>query len=314
MKILFISREKAAAGISPIVANQGASIARLGHDVDYFAVTGRGIGGYRESGRRLRAAASGASADVYHAHYALSGFVAALAGCRPLVVSLMGSEVNENAALRTVIRFFNRFGWDRCIVKSRGMAELLSPARVEVVPNGVDCRRFRPLNREDCLRRVRFRPDRRNVLFLADPRRPEKNFALAEAAVALLADEGVVLHAVSGAPSGDVVRYLNAADCLLLTSTLEGSPNAVKEAMACGRPVVSTDVGDVRWILGGVEGCHLAAPAADDVARKLRLALDFGRNRGRTRGRGRILELGLDSASIARRIDGIYAGLAGGSR
>jgi len=52
--------------------------------------------------------------------------------------------------------------------------------------------------------------------------------------------------------------WLNASNVLLLTSLHEGSPTVVKEALACGLPVVSVDVGDVAERIEGIEGCHLA--------------------------------------------------------
>jgi len=63
--------------------------------------------------------------------------------------------------------------------------------------------------------------------------------------------------------------WLNASDALLLTSMHEGSPTVVKEALACGLPVVSVDVGDVAERIEGIEGCHLASPEPAELAGKL---------------------------------------------
>ena len=46
-----------------------------------------------------------------------------------------------------------------------------------------------------------------------------------------------------------LVKYYNSVDCLILTSFHEGSPNVIKEAMACNLPIVSTKVGDVEEII-----------------------------------------------------------------
>ena len=97
--------------------------------------------------------------------------------------------------------------------------------------------------------------------------------------------------------------YLNAADVLLLTSKWEGSPNILKEAMACNCPIVSTDVGDVKWLLGDLEGHYLSSFDAVDFSKKIKQAFIFGK---RTCGRKRIYELGLDSENIADRIITIY--------
>lgn len=95
----------------------------------------------------------------------------------------------------------------------------------------------------------------------------------------------------------------NAADVVLLTSLWEGSPNAIKEAMACNCPVVSTDVGDVREVIGNTEGCYISSFEPRDVAKKIQMALDFSK---RTNGKQSIIELGLDSKTVANKIINIY--------
>ena len=57
----------------------------------------------------------------------------------------------------------------------------------------------------------------------------------------------------------------------------EGSPTIVKEALACGLPVVSVDVGDVAERIAGIEGCYLAAPEPAELAATLCLVRQRGR-------------------------------------
>jgi glycosyltransferase involved in cell wall biosynthesis len=99
---------------------------------------------------------------------------------------------------------------------------------------------------------------------------------------------------------------LNAADILLLTSFSEGSPQIVKEAMSCNCPIVSTYVGDVRWVIGDTKGCYITTFDPADVVEKIKLALKFSEKIGRTKGRERIIELGLDSDTIAKKIIDVY--------
>jgi glycosyltransferase involved in cell wall biosynthesis len=114
------------------------------------------------------------------------------------------------------------------------------------------------------------------VLFPANPTRPEKRFGLAEACVARLNQNSsdVHLHVLKDVPHEDVPTWLNAAEAILVTSTHEGSPNAVKEALACNVPVVSVDVGDVRARIGGIDGCFIADPTPEDLAGKLGLVFE----------------------------------------
>ena len=107
--------------------------------------------------------------------------------------------------------------------------------------------------------------------------RPEKRFVLAETAVELLNEGGrdVELHALAGVPHEEVPPWLNAANVVVLTSRDEGSPNAVKEALACDVAVVSVDVGDVRERIESIDGCYIAEePSPQGVAGALGRALE----------------------------------------
>jgi len=104
-------------------------------------------------------------------------------------------------------------------------------------------------------------------------------------------------------PHNSIVYYLNAADVLLMTLKYEGSPNIIKEAMACNCPIVSTDVGDVNWVMGETESCFITSFDPNDIVDKMKTALKFG---NRTKGRDRLIDLGLDSDTIAKKIVTLY--------
>jgi glycosyltransferase involved in cell wall biosynthesis len=145
------------------------------------------------------------------------------------------------------------------------------------------------------------------VLFPAPPGRPEKRFALARASVEMLSKKGehVDLHTLENVPHEKVPVWLNAASAVLLTSSHEGSPTAVKEALACNVPVVSVDVGDVRERITGIEGCFITDAVAGDIAAKLDRAL--GR-RERIEARGRVEEFSLEQ--VAAKLLEIYGVVA----
>jgi glycosyltransferase involved in cell wall biosynthesis len=93
-------------------------------------------------------------------------------------------------------------------------------------------------------------------------------------------------------------------DALLLTSKTEGSPQVIKEAMACGCPIVSVDVGDVAERVSGVEGCYIVRTREPkDIAVALQKALAY---EGKTNGRERIIEMGLSNEQVAKQLLRIY--------
>jgi len=108
---------------------------------------------------------------------------------------------------------------------------------------------------------------------------------------------------LKGYNRNQVSLLMNACDVILITSFSEGSPQVIKEAMACNLPIVSTDVGDVKEVIGNTEGCYITSFDPKDVAEKIKMALDFDK---RTNGRERIKKLGLDSESIAMEIIKLY--------
>jgi glycosyltransferase involved in cell wall biosynthesis len=103
-----------------------------------------------------------------------------------------------------------------------------------------------------------------------------------------------------------VVKYLNSVDVFTLCSFGEGSPNVVKEAMSCNCPMVVTPAGDAAWVVGNTEGCFVGGYEPADFVIKLEQALAFAASTGRTPGRQRILELGLNAEAVAGKLLAIY--------
>ena len=73
--------------------------------------------------------------------------------------------------------------------------------------------------------------------------------------------------------------------------------------MACNCPIVSTDVGDVKFVTSGINGCYLAGNDVLDFRDMILLALKFGK---RTEGRNRIISLQLDSDSVTIKLKENY--------
>ena len=160
-----------------------------------------------------------------------------------VVVSILGSFPKKNLKLR-IVRFFIKHIWDRTLVKSQRTADQLG-LDLPVIPNGVNLDQFHLMDHMEAREACQFTIDKKYIIWCSHPSRSEKRYSLAQDAVALLHDDDVILYPVFDHIHDDVVRYMCAADALLLTSVSEGSPNVIKEAMACNCPIVSTDVGDV---------------------------------------------------------------------
>jgi glycosyltransferase involved in cell wall biosynthesis len=188
------------------------------------------------------------------------------------------------------------------------MAELLSGvAHVHVLSHEVDFDRFRVVAPAEARSSLGLDPSRKYVLFAASPDIAVKNFPLARDAVAAaqVADPSIELLVVDRAPQEQLALYFNAVDALVFTSFQEGSPNVIKQAMACGLPIVSTDVGDVTEVIGDTNGCEIVSRDVAAVAGALRRVLAWG---GRTDGRSRVEHLRGDR--VATRLASIYEDVA----
>jgi glycosyltransferase involved in cell wall biosynthesis len=243
--------------------------------------------------------ASAGSFDLLHANYGLTG-PAALAQTRlPVVLSLWGSDLFSQFA--PLSRLCARLS-DAVIVMSEGMADALGED-CHVIPHGVDLELFRPMDRARARESVGWPAEGRDVLFPYPPTRTVKDYPRAERIadrVNRRVDDEVTLRTLYGVPHEEMPTYVNAADALLLTSRHEGSPNSVKEAMACNVPVVSTDVGDVRERLDGVAPSTVGRTDTELVEG----LADVLRQGGRSNGREHVREVSLDR--MGERIREVY--------
>jgi teichuronic acid biosynthesis glycosyltransferase TuaC len=318
MKVLFVSSGNANKGISPIVERQGASLINEGIDLDFFTIKGKGVKSYLENIIILKKLIKSTNYQIIHAHYGLSALVAKLAKKKEkLIVSFMGDDligsrnsigkISAQSKLFVKINaFFSFIFYDYSIVKSFEMKKKLRSKNVSVIPNGVNFDTFFPKDKSEALKEVLFSPVKINVIFVSDPTRSEKNFLLAKQAIELLKDDKIELHSIYGISSFKLANYYNAADLLLMTSFHEGSPNVIKEAMACGCPVVCTNVGDVEWLFEDTKGNFLTNYDPIQVANHVKDAITYRVENHFTNGRQRLIDLGLDSKSVANNIINIY--------
>lgn len=321
MKVLFVvSGNNAYYDVAPFIRSQGDSLAQEGAEVTYFPILGKGLFNYVKNILPLRKHLKQHPVDVIHAHYSLCGWVAVWAslGRIPVVLSYMGddlfgshTDLHKRSFVSWVLVLLGKTVQpflQAIICKSPQMVEAVSRKNIcHLVPNGVRLEQFK-LYDKGLRKELGLEKDKKYVLFLGDPSDSNKNVALVEAALDILSRPDVELLIRYKVSHDMVVKYLNAADVFALCSFSEGSPNVVKEAMACNCPVVVTKAGDAAWVVGDTPGCY-ASPTweSEDFAKKLRLALQYAEKHGRTKGRERLLALGLDAKSIAGKVIAIYS-------
>jgi len=281
------------------VKSQIESLVEAGVDCDVLVLRGFGLWKYLTGWWQVRAHLRGRRYDLLHAHYAYSG-VTVVNQHVPAIISLMGSDLygktRSDGSHSPLGRFFH--GWlsryvaRRCtatIVKSLRMRSDLGLA-AHVLPNGVDLERFRPVQSVERLAL----------------RRQLGRYWLAERAVVhcrKLTAAPVELLAVHGRPQEVVQDHMRVCDVLLLTSSHEGSPNVIKEAMASNMRIVSVDVGDVRERIAGVAGCRVVdQDSPEQLGQALATVLDAPESPG-SRVAVRSLSLEAVAGSLRRIYD-----------
>ena len=184
--------------------------------------------------------------------------------------------------------------------------------RSTLIPCGINLTDDQLLSRSEARKILGLHEDEIIILFAGAFDNAVKDAPLARQTVELASSlsplaSRLVLQELRGFSRAEVNCWMCAANALLMTSKTEGSPQVIKEAMACGCPIVSVDVGDVAERTSGVEGCYVVPsrePAA--IAEALQQAIAF---EGRTNGREKIIEMGLSNEQVAKRLIAIYKSL-----
>ena len=283
------------------VRDEVEALRRLGLSIDVLFVNGkRSRWRYLWAPARLWGRLARRRYDVLHAHYGLTGLIARLQWCVPVVVTFHGDEVALGWPAHVSRWLRDRV--DAVIVTSRRVRDDLGAPQACVIPPGVDFELFQPADRTAARVKLGLPLDQELVLFVGRATW-EKRLEAIEAAVRLLAAErpNARLLLVSGQPHDQIPLYMNAGDVLLLLSGYEGSPMVVKEALACNLPVVASDVGDVAELISSVEGCALCDGTPEDAARKLADVLERGQC---VAGREAVAHLSLENE--ARKVAAVY--------
>jgi glycosyltransferase involved in cell wall biosynthesis len=299
------------------IKRQAEFVARSGVNLEVFPFHGeKNPYNYVKAWARLRRRLRTERYDLIHAQFGQSGLLA-LPKRVPLVVTFRGSDLlgivgdgdgaytRVGRLLQKASRFVAQHADAVILVSSHLADHVETSAPVHVIPSGIDFTLFRPIPQGEARQQLGLDvpPGERLVLFVGRPNQARKRYPLAQQSVSLLnARMPARLVVAWEVRHEQVPLYMNACDALIFTSMQEGSPNVVKEALACDLPVVSVVVGDVGERLKGVEGCELCE---DDQPATIAAALERALARGgRVDGRSAVRHL--DEKLLTEQVLDVY--------
>ena len=329
MKVLIVSRYKTnfADHQLPFVTEQGESLRAQGCEVAYFLVRGnylRAVGALKEKIRAWKP-------DVVHAHFGLSAITAELQSLVPVVTTFHNGEtLNRHVNLITSLFSLRA---KHVVYVAQHIRDLVyfKANKYSILPCGVNMDDCVVMNQQKARQQLGFEEGVKYILFGGAFDNLRKNYALLRQAVEQIEHttwtkvEGgercgnIVCLEMKGLSRAECVLRMNACDLFALPSHSEGSPQALKEAMACNCPIVATDMADVRTLLGDMLGHYILRNPRKtkerwdgnehsliEMVELLKEALQFNQ---RTHGRERIIELGYTNEQVAERLMAIYKSL-----
>ena len=338
MKILIVASDKGGKFV-PFIEEQIVALQQAGVEIIRYSVTGKGITGYLRELPALRRFIRAERPDLIHAHYGLCGLLANLQRSVPVVTTYHGSDINKPSTLRFSKIAICLSAWN-IFVSKRNISIALSShsliasrlkKRCALLPCGVNIpqpwtelqnKLVGQLTLNQWVQRV-LSKDAKNILFAGAFDNKVKDPELAKEAIALynsaigngqwvmginsqspIANRPINLIELKGYNRDQVNALMYNCDAFLMTSKTEGSPQVLKEALACGCPIVSVDVGDVAERTSGVDGCYIVhTREPKDIAQAILQTIAY---EGKTNGRDKIIEMGLSNELVAKQLVEIY--------
>ena len=326
MKILIIGRYKKQfpQNLLPFVLEQGESLRQLGMTIDYMAVRGNYILAVRELKRKIQAF----KPDIIHAHFGLSALTAELQSLVPVVTTFHNGET-LNWHVNFLTSLFSRRA-KHVVYVAQHIHDLVyfKAKKYSIIPCGVNMDDCHIIDQAIARQQLGFEDGVKYILFGGGFDNLRKNYAILREAVERIEQApwvpvqggercgNIVCLEMKGLSRADCVLRMNACDLFALPSHSEGSPQALKEAMACNCPIVATDMADVRHLLGDMPGHYILRnprstkerwdadeKSVDELVALVQEALQFN---ARTNGRDRITELRLSNEQVAEQLIEIY--------
>jgi glycosyltransferase involved in cell wall biosynthesis len=286
--------------------------------------------------------------DILHAHYVSNyGMYAALTGFKPLVLTAWGSDVliepQESMIKKHIVTYALRKSdlvtCDAEHVKAALRTLGAAPEKIQLINFGVDTQKFSPTKKSQRILAKLGINDSPSVISLRnlDPlydvetlirsipfvrkEIPESKFLIAgkgseemrlkDLAVSLGVSKST--RFLGFVPNDELPEYLNSVDVYVSTSPSDAGLSAsTAEAMACGIPVIVTDVADNRkWVEDGINGFVVPTTDPKSLAEKIIYLLNSQDVRKRLGKIGRkIIQERNDYYQVMKKMEGIYEELA----
>ena len=326
MKILDVSRYKSNFEDHqlPFVTEQGESLRALGCDVEYFLVRGNYLCAVKALKQKIREY----KPDIVHAHFGLSAITAELQSLVPVVTTFHNGEtLNWHVNLLTSLFSLRA---KHVVYVAQHIHDLVyfKAKKYSIIPCGVNMDDCHVINQTTARQQLGFEDGVKYILFGGGFDNLRKNYTILRDVVERIEQvpwvpvEGgercgnIVCLEMKGLSRAECVLRMNACDLFALPSHSEGSPQALKEAMACNCPILATDIADVSTLLGNLPGHYILrnpsktherwdadAKSLDEMVTLLKEALAYNQQ---TNGRQRIIEMGLSNEQVAERLMAIY--------
>jgi teichuronic acid biosynthesis glycosyltransferase TuaC len=286
------------------VNEQVNELTKLGLTINFFKIEGKGILGYLKNLYGYHKKINSFRPQIIHAHYGLSGLFANLQFKIPVVTTYHGTDINDPKNLK-YSKISSKLSTKNIYI-SEELKKINADTKGNVVPCGVNTTLFCPKDKMKIREELNWDVTKTFILFSANFDNKIKNYPLAKEAIALLSCQNINLIELKGYSREEVSNLMNACDLALLTSMNEGSPQFIKEAMACNKPIVSTNVGDVKLMLENIDGTYICDFDPKNVAFQIKKAIDYSKINKETHGRDKIKTLNLDSIHVAKHVLQVY--------
>lgn len=292
------------------VKEQIESLQQIGVECDIYFSNGKEEGGmkaHRTSIAKVRRLLKENNYDVIHCHHSISALILLLSGGvfrNKCIVSYQNDPTREfggKKLFKLLYPFFNRV-----IIKNT--SPYLQKKKVVYLPNGTNAEFFKPLSKEDCRKQLGWSMDKRYILYMDSNAgtRTQKRYDRYQEVLSILRKEYDNIESIelTNTPREKIPVYMNACDLHLMTSDFEGSPNSVKECICCNTPVVSTDVGNVKDMMGDIPGCYVTKEKdANELAYCVKRVFESNEE---FNGRKQFLAKGYGIETVALKLKNLY--------